>query len=75
MEHTTDFYQALTHRQKIFRNAKVPRVDWLSTCARITAHRNLVKGDYAVIIINDKLHIGRGILKLSLFNIYLLRDT
>jgi len=74
MEHTTDFYQALTHWQKIFWNAKVPRVDWLSS-ACITAHQNLVKGDYAVIIINDELHIGQGILKISLSNIYLLRDT
>jgi len=37
--------------------------------------RNLVKGDYVIIIINDKLFIGQGIWKLSYSNIYLLRYT
>ena len=37
--------------------------------ARITAHRNLVKGDYAIIIIDDELRVGQGIWKLSLSDI------
>ena len=69
---TECLYQALAHRHKVFRNAKAPRVDLLSG-ARITAHRNLVKGDYAIIIIDDELRVGQGIWKHSHSNIYLLR--
>ncbi|KIJ95153.1 hypothetical protein K443DRAFT_338244 [Laccaria amethystina LaAM-08-1] len=50
--------KALEQRQKVFRTANVPRVDMLSS-ARITVLRNLVKFDYAVIMVNDELRIGQ----------------
>jgi len=55
-----DFYQALAQRQNVFRKANVPRVDLLSS-ARITTLWNLIKRDYAVIMVNDDLRIGQGI--------------
>jgi len=39
---------------------------------QITAHRNLVKGDYAVNMVNDKLHIGQGIWNLILILYYIV---
>jgi hypothetical protein len=52
----------------------VPQVDLLSS-ARISSLRNLVKGDYAVIMVNDELRIGQGISNPSFSNLYLLTQS
>ena len=65
-----------TYRYRMPSNMTCPtRKTHQPPSAWITAHWNLVKGDYAINMVNDKLCIGQGIWNLSHSNIHLLSYT